>query len=78
MNNTSKEKIILSSDVFSFCSAKTLRELIDCETETYDAGESIPKERASMLGLVSCGAAFTVMDASAGAVAVDVPRSSIV
>lgn len=67
MNNTSKEKIILSSDVFSFCSAKTLCELSDCETDTYDAGESIPKERASMLGLVLSGK-FTIKSADGGRV----------
>lgn len=67
MNNSSKEKVILSSAVFSFCSAKTLRELDACEVSAFDTGENVSAERASMLGLVLSGK-FTIKSADGGRV----------
>ena len=67
MNTSNKEKIILSSAVFSLCSAKTLRELNACEVTSYDTGETVSADRASMLGLVLSGK-FTIKSADGGRV----------
>ena len=68
----------------NFKIAKTKRHTIEAVVDRLVTGKAHgPRltdsgELASMLGDVSWGAAFTVMDASAGAAAADVPRSSMV